>query len=505
MRLRTRVRIVLLTAIAVVSIILLIRQPTPARGAASLYFPQTGYSIDDPHFADYFQHRGGLKAFGYPVSRQFKLLGFPVQIFQRAVMQRYPDGHVQLLNLLDNSLFPYTHVNGAVFPAVDQTFANTAPAVGSPGYNLAVLNWISNNTPDRWNGLPVAFRASFFNAVSASDAFPGRRADQGLLTGFDVELWGLPTSRPSYDPTNTKFVYQRFQRGILHFDQAHGTTQGILLADYFKSILMAENLPPDIAAAARSSPFYGQYNPLLPHWVDRPAQLKDTDLTLAFEPKPLIVIDPGHGGKEIGTSHRFPDGTELTEKDLNLAVATKVTALLRADGYTVIQTRTTDSWVDSKLIDVTGDKIVDLADDLQMRVDIANNAHATLFLSIHFNGNVDPNISGTTAYYDTARPFSDRSQHFATLVNQEAMAQLHAIGYNPANRGVRTDSTAVGEGQHFYLLGPDAVRPTQMPGALVEGLFLTNPQDATQLRNPRTLDALARAYARAVEDYYSGK
>ncbi|HEX5414372.1 MAG TPA: N-acetylmuramoyl-L-alanine amidase [Chloroflexota bacterium] len=494
-----------MSVILVLTTVLLVRHPTPASGATSLYFPQTGYSIDDPNFANYFQRRGGLSAFGYPVSRKFTFLGFPVQIFQRGVMQLYPDGHVQLLNLLDPSLFPYTHVNGAVFPAVDQAFANSAPAVGTPGYNLKVLNWISTNTPDSWNGMPVAFRRSFFNAVSGSDAFPGRKPDPGLLTGFDIELWGLPTSKPSYDPTNKKFVYQRFQRGILHFDQTHNTTQGILLADYFKSILMGEDLPADLAAAAKASPFYGQYDPLQPQWVGRSAQLKDTNLTLAFEPKPLIVIDPGHGGQEIGTSHVFPDGTTLTEKDLNLTVATKVTALLRAAGFTVIQTRTTDSWVDAKMVDVTGDKKVDLADDLQMRVDIANNAHATLFLSIHLNGNVDPSLRGTTAYYDADRPFANRSQYFATLLNQETVAHLKAVGYNPLNRGVRTDSTAVGEGEHFYLLGPDATRPSQMPGALVEGLFLTNDQDAIELRNPKAVDALAQAYAKAIQDYYAGK
>jgi len=504
MRLRSWLRFGILTILAVV-IVSVATRPEPARGATTLFYPQTGFAIDDPHFADYFQHRGGLQSFGYPVSREFTFLGFKVQIFQRAVMQLYPDGHVQLLNLLDNSLFPYTHVNGAVFPAVDQPFANSAPAVGTPGYGLRVLNWISNNTPDRWNGLPVDFRQNFFDAVSASDAFPTGKANPGVLTGFDVEIWGLPTSRPTFDPTNTKFVYQRFQRGILHYDQKLGSTQGILLADYFKSILMGEHLPPDLAAEAKASPFFGQYNPLKPHWVDRPEQLKDTDMTLAFEPRPLIVIDPGHGGKEIGASHVFPDGTVLTEKDLNLAVATKVTALLRAAGYTVIQTRTTDSWVDSKLIDVTGDGVVNLADDLQMRIDIANNAHATLFLSIHFNGATDPSISGTTAYYDAARPFSDRSEYFATLINQETVAHLHAIGYYPVNRGVMTDSSAVGAGEHFYILGPDAVRPSQMPGALVEGLFLTNPVDALQLRNPQTVDALAQAYAQAVKDYYGNR
>jgi N-acetylmuramoyl-L-alanine amidase len=269
---------------------------------------------------------------------------------------------------------------------------------------------------------------------------------------------------------------------------------------------MGENLPADLAAQARTSVFYAQYNPLNPASVDRPDQLPGTNLTRAFEPvSPIIVLDPGHGGPEIGTSHEFADGLLLREKDLNLTVATKTAALLQQFGYKVVMTRTTDSWVDSAMKDVTGDGIVDLADDLQMRNDIANNAHGTLYLSMHFNGINDPAIRGTTIYYDDARPFAKRSQYFATLVSKDVAARLQAIGFTTANRGVQTDSQAVGYGSHFYVLGPDAVRPTRMPGALAEGLFLTNDQDATALRDPRTLDAIAQAYAQAVREYYSGR
>ena len=490
--------------LAMVAAILLstIPLPRPAQAATRRYFPQTGFSIEDPHFLDFFDRRGGVRTFGYPVSREFKFLGFPVQIFQRAVMQRFPDGRVQLLNLLDTGLFPYTQVNGAVFPAVDPKLTATAPVVNSPGYSGAILKWISKIAPDRWNGIPVAFHQTFISTVSPQDAYPTGRANPSLLTGFDLEIWGIPTSRPAFDPHNSKFVYQRFQRGILHYDKSTGTTQGILLADYFKSILMGDDLPPDLLSQARTSPFFAQYNPFKPGWVDRPNTLPNTDLTRAFEPTPLIVLDPGHGGKEIGTSHTFPDGTVLSEKDLNLAVANRTAAILRQAGFAVIQTRTTDSWVDASMRDVDGDGVVNLADDLQARVDIANNAHATLFLSIHFNGCDNPNIRGTTVYYDAARPFYLRSEYFASLLDRETVAALQRLGYSDVNLGVQTDSQAVGQGSHFYVLGPDAKRPSAMPGALVEGLFLTNAQDAQVLRNPRAVDALAMAYARAVELYY---
>lgn len=484
-------------------------RPSVARAAsadapANVYFRQTGYAIVDPRFVDFFEKRGGLRTFGYPVSREFILLGFPVQIFQRAVMQRYPDGHVQLLNLLDTGLFPYTQVNGAVFPPVDNQLTATAPKVDSPNYSAAILQWVRTIAPDRWNGIPVAFHQTFASTVSPKDVFPAGRSNASLLTGFDLEIWGVPTSRPAYDPHNQKFVYQRFQRGILHYDSTTGVTQGILLADYFKAVITGENLPPDLASQARTSPFYGQYNPLKTGWVDRPDDLPKSNLTRAFEPSPIIVLDPGHGGKEIGASFTFPDRTVLSEKDLTLSVALKTAALLKAAGLPVILTRTTDSWVDSQMKDINGDGSVNLADDLQDRVDIANNANATLFLSIHFNGDDKPSLSGTTIYYDAARPFSDRSLYFAEILHRETVANLASIGYQTVDRGVQTDSQAVGQGSHFYVLGPDAVRPIRMPGALAEGLFLTNPRDAAQLRDPRTLDALARAYARAIELYYGG-
>src|ERR1051326_8689781 len=76
-------------------------------------FTQTGYRIDSDPFWTFFQARGGVQTFGYPVSNTFKLDGFPVQIFQRIVVQLQPDGSVATLNLLDPGLMPYTRINGS--------------------------------------------------------------------------------------------------------------------------------------------------------------------------------------------------------------------------------------------------------------------------------------------------------------------------------------------------------------------------------------------------------
>ena len=95
----------------------------PVVGAQSTdarFFSQTNFRVDNDAFWDFFQHRGAVRTFGYPVSRQFKLDGFNVQIFQREVMQQWPDGSVHTLNLLDTGLLPYTQINGSTFPAPDQ-------------------------------------------------------------------------------------------------------------------------------------------------------------------------------------------------------------------------------------------------------------------------------------------------------------------------------------------------------------------------------------------------
>jgi hypothetical protein len=86
------------------------------------------------------------------------------------------------------------------------------------------------------------------------------------------------------DPNNANFVYQRFQRGIMHYDAGTGVTRGILLADYLKSVLTGQNVPDDLSQQVRGSRFFGQYSPGAPLWLARPAELPGTDLSWAFEP-----------------------------------------------------------------------------------------------------------------------------------------------------------------------------------------------------------------------------
>ena len=92
-------------------------EAAPTEQASLPFFSETGYRIANPQFSDFFTKRGGLRTFGYPVSREFLFLGTRVQFFQRQIMQIRPDGNVGTLNILDEDLMPYTRINGSVFPA----------------------------------------------------------------------------------------------------------------------------------------------------------------------------------------------------------------------------------------------------------------------------------------------------------------------------------------------------------------------------------------------------
>lgn len=279
----------------------------PARGQSTTastdprFFSQTGFRIDTDAFWNFFQQRGNVRTFGFPVSRTFTLDGFQVQIFQREIMQLQPDGGVQTLNLLDPALMPFTLINGSTFPAPDPAIEAATPPVSDPNYDADIQAFVQTNAPDTFAGLPVNFGTTFFTTVTAQDA-PG--APASLLPGFDLQIWGAPTSQPAFDPNNHQFVYQRFQRGIMMFDQSCNCTQGLLLADFFKSILTGSNLPADLQQEAQNSRYFMQYSPIQTGWVNRPAELPASDLTNAF-----VTEQPG--GTAISTTFAYGTNVQL--------------------------------------------------------------------------------------------------------------------------------------------------------------------------------------------------
>src|SRR5262249_40352550 len=116
------------------------------------------------------------------------------------------------------------------------------------------IDFVRANTTDSFGGEPVNFLTTFNTTVSLTDAFPQGGGDPNLLPLLNLQLWGLPTSAPALDPNDHEFIYQRFQRGVMHYDRGCKCTQALLLTDYLKGVLTGDLLPDDLAAEAAKSP-----------------------------------------------------------------------------------------------------------------------------------------------------------------------------------------------------------------------------------------------------------
>ena len=278
--------------------------PTTAAGpftgqARGRYFAETGYRVDDDAVWAFFQARGGVDGFGYPVSRPFRLLGCRVQIFQRQVVQLCPGQGLTLLNLLDPEFFPYSRINGSAFPAPDPALKAATPRPEEPAYATRIVAFVRATAPDSFAGQPVKFGHSFFGLLTPAPTVAG--SDDPTLQGLvSLEFWGVPTSRPRADPSNANFIYQRFQRGIMHYDATTGLTRGVLLADYFKGLLTGQDLPADLEQEAQGSRFLRQFCPQAPRALCRPEQLPDSDLSHAFEPEQPFAVDTTFTGPQYG-------------------------------------------------------------------------------------------------------------------------------------------------------------------------------------------------------------
>lgn len=229
-----------------------------------------------------------------------------------------------------------------------------------------------------------------------------------------------------------------------------------------------------------------------------PARRTPADGSYHRAPQPLVVLDAGHGGSETGAV----SGT-LVEKDLNLTIALRAAAALRARGIAVVLTRDTDRQV-TPGGDVNDDGTVDVDDDLQARVDLANRLGAWVLVSIHNNAESSAATRGTTTYYctDGLNPVASRA--LADTLHANLLAAITAAGYADVDRGVRDDYELRKPEGHLYLLGPHnkrITRPSQMPGALGETLFLTNAADHAQLARPAMLAAIGEGYAAGIAAY----
>ena len=209
-----------------------------------------------------------------------------------------------------------------------------------------------------------------------------------------------------------------------------------------------------------------------------------------------VAVDPGHGRDYDGAI--ADDGTR--EADLNLDIGRRLARMLSGAGVDVVITRTGDDNVNEPPRDRTGNGVIDRDDDLAARPDMANEARADLFISIHNNWAVNPSVGGPSTLYFDERPFGDRSARLASIIQEEMLGALE--GFADADWEPHDHGTIV---YPYYVLRgydpPRLRRPTQMPGVLSEGLFLSNERELELLKRPRVRAAMAVAYYDAVAKY----
>jgi len=226
-----------------------------------------------------------------------------------------------------------------------------------------------------------------------------------------------------------------------------------------------------------------------------------------------VFIDPGHGGLDPGVVG-VAGGRQVLEKDVTLGVATRLASLLGADGYRVVLSRTGDSSVaklsasDSVAGAMTGSAV---HRDLVTRTLCANVASASVLVSIHFDAFDDPTVGGTETFYNSVRPFAAENKRLAADLQSAVVA---AMGTD--DRGVWTDdqlaaptlTASGGRYGHLIELGPAAAgwvdNPSQMPGALIEPMFLTNPAEARVASDPAGQLRVAVALRGGLQKYFTG-
>jgi N-acetylmuramoyl-L-alanine amidase len=215
-----------------------------------------------------------------------------------------------------------------------------------------------------------------------------------------------------------------------------------------------------------------------------------------------IVIDAGHGGHDTGTI----GPTGLMEKDLCLDVALRVGKLIqqKLPGADVVYTREDDTFV-----------------PLEHRTEIANDARADLFLSVHANSSPDHKARGIETYYLNFTGSSDamevaarenalsenavhdlqdivqkiarnekieESRDLAGTIQDSLAKRVENINHGDRSRGVRKAPFVV-------LIG------AKMPSVLAEISFISNPSDEQWLKKPESRQRIAEGIYRGIEIY----
>jgi N-acetylmuramoyl-L-alanine amidase len=179
----------------------------------------------------------------------------------------------------------------------------------------------------------------------------------------------------------------------------------------------------------------------------------------------------------------------------------------------VVLTRLTrDEFTVPSPLDANGDGVErGQSDDLQHRIDIMNGSGAEVFLSIHANSAASASKrKGIQALYCATEdcPFPSETRRLGRIVLDHLETRLAQAGYLIEKSELRSDLWADSPGEeprHLFMLGPVELprhpRAVKIPGVLVEAFYVTSPTEATYLNRDDTRQAIAEAYADALQEY----
>lgn len=232
----------------------------------------------------------------------------------------------------------------------------------------------------------------------------------------------------------------------------------------------------------------------------KPTQ-KSLPQTPKTTPAPIIVIDPGHGGKDPGAISK----SKIREKDVVLGISRQLAAALQKKlGARVYLTRGNDTFI-----------------SLAERNRIANRRQADIFLSIHGNASTNRRAEGIEIYYlnkatdaaskrlaarenagapkeeaDLEAIVSDLLQTAATEESAELAKRLKGI-FEKRLRKYTIQDVTVKTALFYVLVG------AKCPGLLIETGFVTHPTEGKRLTKAAFQKDMANAIAEAVSVYWT--
>ncbi|NNC87882.1 MAG: N-acetylmuramoyl-L-alanine amidase [Akkermansiaceae bacterium] len=173
-----------------------------------------------------------------------------------------------------------------------------------------------------------------------------------------------------------------------------------------------------------------------------------------------VVIDPGHGGHDIGGHYG-----KVYEKHLALDTAMRLENYLKAAGYRTVMTRRSDTFI-----------------SLPMRASIGNRHSNSIFVSIHYNYTWKRDVSGLETFY-----YNSRSRPLANYVHAGMMRRANTV-----NRGVKQ--------ARYYV-----IRRAKNPAILVECGFVSNYRERARMKKGSFRDGMARGIAEGIARYQDAR